>query len=505
MNQEYVRLQKLIGEAEEKAKAVDKDKIRFRNGFHIMPPTGWLNDPNGLCQLGGEYHLFFQYSPMDARGGMKAWGHYVTKDFVTLHYAGAPFVPDEDFDKNGVYSGSCYIDEAGMHIFYTGNVKLPGDYDYINSGRRADTVLVESNDGISFGEKRVVIDTDEYPDGYSCHIRDPKVWKENGTYYMVLGARTEEGTGEILVYCSDDMYKWSLYKVISSKKHFGYMWECPDIFKLDEFYVVSFSPQGLDAEEYRYQNTHQSGYVITCDNPIADTEKLILDEDHFVEWDMGFDFYAPQTFLDNSGRRILVGWAGVPDPGYENGEVEPENWQHCFTVPRKLEIKENGDGRKRVFQTPIEEIERLRTGNSSIADADNIYTTDNECLDIICNNISGEFSIGLAVDMGDKDMLKVDDHNIGQHAGVTFSYNGAELILSLTDECGFGRGVRRAEISEVHSLRILVDVSIVEFYVNDGEMVFTTRYYKTLNGTNIIFDVPGADINVYPMKRMKVD
>ena len=53
--------------------------------FHLMPPSGWLNDPNGLCQLHGTYHIFFQYSPYSAIGkGDKYWGHYETKDFIRL-------------------------------------------------------------------------------------------------------------------------------------------------------------------------------------------------------------------------------------------------------------------------------------------------------------------------------------------------------------------------------------------------------------------------------------
>ena len=488
MNQEYERLQKLIKEAEEKA--ASKGNMRYRNGFHIMPPTGWLNDPNGLCQLGDEYHLFFQYSPLDARGGMKAWGHYVTKDFVNLHYAGAPFVPDEDFDKNGVYSGSSYVDEQGMHIFYTGNVKLPGDYDYVNAGRRADTVLIESKDGVNFSEKRVVIDTDEYPEGYSCHIRDPKVWKEDHTYYMVLGARTVDSVGQILVYSSADMIKWGLYRVISSEKPFGYMWECPDIFNIDEEHVISFSPQGLDAEEYRYQNTYQSGYVMVNDDPVDDgldvgsgsqNEQLVIDQEKFVEWDMGFDFYAPQTFEDNSGRRILVGWAGMPDPGYENGETETENWQHCFTVPRELSVKNGADGKKRVFQNPIKEIETLRTGEVSSIDMTGRYKSNCECLDVLCSDISGDFSVVL------------DD-------GVIFKYEGDVISLSLTDEYGYGRKLRKTKISSVDSVRILVDSSILEFYINEGELVFTTRYYKAGAQIELVFDMPDADVKIYNMR-----
>ena len=51
------------------AKADGKDC--FRQKLHLMPPTGWLNDPNGLCQFHGVYHAFFQYSPFNANGGLK--------------------------------------------------------------------------------------------------------------------------------------------------------------------------------------------------------------------------------------------------------------------------------------------------------------------------------------------------------------------------------------------------------------------------------------------------
>ena len=47
---------------------------KYRLAYHLMPPVGWLNDPNGLCQLNGEYHLYYQYSPTNANGGLKYWG-----------------------------------------------------------------------------------------------------------------------------------------------------------------------------------------------------------------------------------------------------------------------------------------------------------------------------------------------------------------------------------------------------------------------------------------------
>lgn len=476
MKEEYKRIQNLIKQAEQQA--VTGEKCLYRPGFHIMPPTGWLNDPNGLCQLGDTYHLFFQYSPLDAKGGMKVWGHYITQDFATFTYLGAPFVPDETFDKDGVYSGSAVTDEDGMHIFYTGNVKLEGDYDFTTVGRRADVILSESTDGIHFSEKQVVIDTDEYPEHYGCHIRDPKVWNENGNYYMVLGGRTLKDEGRILLYHSVDMKKWSLQKELTTDKPFAYMWECPDLFALDGYHIMSFSPQGLEKEDFRYQNIYQSGYFVTRENPI--TENVTFCSETFHEWDMGFDFYAPQTFQDANGRRILIGWAGIPNAEYSNAEVEAENWQHCFTVPREVSVQTNAATLK-VRQQPIQEITALRTGDSIVCDGRQMYF-DEEYLDIECYNLPEQFEFTIA-------------------DGVIFSYNGEWAALMLDKETGRGRDIRRCIIPKIHSLRILVDSSILEYFINDGEVAFTTRYYKKDKGTKLAFDCEGAEMIAYPMDR----
>lgn len=481
MNEEHQRIQKLIDEAEKNA-VYDKS-CRYRLGFHIMPPTGWLNDPNGLCQYGNTYHLFFQYSPLDARGGMKVWGHYTTEDFETFIYEGTPFLPDETFDRDGVFSGCAFVDENGMHIFYTGNVQLEGNHDYTTSGRRADTILVESTDGKHFGKKQVVIDTDEYPPHYSCHIRDPKVWKENDTYYMVLGGRTLKDEGRILLYMSRDMKKWSFYKELMTDTLFAYMWECPDLFALDDYHVLSFSPQGLEKEEFRFQNIYQAGYFVVKGNPV--TEDIPFSVETFMEWDMGFDFYAPQTFLDGSGRRILIGWAGVPYAEYSNAEVEAENWQHCFTVPRELSVRTNTHtGVTKVYQQPIREITALRTGDSIYCTDREMYF-DKEYLDIEFSHLPEQFKVTIA-------------------GGVTMSFNGEKLVLKLMKELGQGREVRNCTISEIHSMRILVDSSILEYYINDGEVVFTTRYYKAEKGTALIFDCSGAEIVAHVMSTIAV-
>ena len=63
-----------------------------------------------------------------------------------------------------------------MYVYYTGNVKLEdGDFDYINTGREANTVLVISEDGKTFGPKKELMRNVDYPSDLTCHVRDPKV------------------------------------------------------------------------------------------------------------------------------------------------------------------------------------------------------------------------------------------------------------------------------------------------------------------------------------------
>ena len=88
---------------------------RFAQTFHLVPPVGWLNDPNGLCQLNGIYHAFFQYSPFSAEGGVKMWGHCTSRDMVRWTYEGTALYPDQPVDVGGVYSGCACVEDGVMH------------------------------------------------------------------------------------------------------------------------------------------------------------------------------------------------------------------------------------------------------------------------------------------------------------------------------------------------------------------------------------------------------
>lgn len=263
------------------------------SGSTWQPPVGWLNDPNGLCVYGGQYHAFFQYGPFDVNGGVKHWGHAVSTDL--LHWEQLPVMlyPDEPFDCHGAYSGSALVEDGTMYLYYTGNVKHPGNFDYIKEGRGHNVCLAVSKDGVTLDSKQCLLTNRDYPAGLTCHVRDPKVFAYEGRYYMVLGARTLEDKGEVLVLESTDKLRWTHINTLTTPEPFGYMWECPDLFCLDGQWYLAVSPQGIDC-----QNVYGCGWFAIYGDWRGD---CTLSEFH--ELDAGFDYYAPQSFVDGNGRR----------------------------------------------------------------------------------------------------------------------------------------------------------------------------------------------------------
>ncbi len=86
----------------------NQDPYRMR--FHLMPPTGWMNDPNGLCWYQGNYHVYFQYRPFQADGsGAVFWGHYTSPDLLNWTQQPVFLTPSETWNLHGVYSGSALL------------------------------------------------------------------------------------------------------------------------------------------------------------------------------------------------------------------------------------------------------------------------------------------------------------------------------------------------------------------------------------------------------------
>lgn len=336
------------------------NQCEWRQTFHIQPNTGLLNDPNGFSYFNGEYHLFYQWFPLGAVHGLKYWYHLKSKDLVYWDDLGVGLTPDSDFDSHGAYSGSAIEHQGKLYLLYTGNTR---DDNWVRHPYQC-VAIMDDDYQITKLDKPVI---SSIPEGYTDHFRDPKVWKQDDQYYAVIGAQRVNQTGCIVLYNSTNLLDWTFIGEIETEMDsFGFMWECPDYFELENQGVVIFSPQGLAASGDQYQNIYQSGYVI---GEKLDMQQNKLRHGDFHELDRGFDFYAPQTTVDPSGRRILVGWMGLPEIAYP---TDSNGWAHCLTLPRELSIQ-NG----KLLQQPVKELEALRqqahTVKDTIVNATKVY------------------------------------------------------------------------------------------------------------------------------------
>ncbi|WP_026691660.1 glycoside hydrolase family 32 protein [Alteribacter aurantiacus] len=458
----------LISQAHEEVakhkETVEADPHRLQ--FHLMSPVGLINDPNGWIQWNGTYHMFYQWNPFKPGHGAKFWGHYTSTDLVHWTHEPIALAPSEWYEKNGCYSGSAVDLDGKLTLFYTGNVKDE------EGNRESYQCIAQSQDGITFEKQGPVIDT--LPSGYTAHFRDPKVWKHDGVWYLIIGAQTEDLQGHALLYRSNDGRAWTNLGPIAGSglaplQQFGFMWECPDVFTLGEKEVMIVSPQGLEPEGMHNHNTYQAGYFVGE----LDYDLPKFHHGAFDELDRGFEFYAPQTTEDESGRRIMVGWMGVPDQQEDQHPSVKNQWIHCLTIPRELQLK--GD---RLIQKPVEELQQMRHNEVMHEEATIEGHTE-------LNGVSGDVVELELSDFGSAPAFFEIDFR--QEARLVFDRESRVLTLERKNFADRLTEKRQCHLEELQSLRIFMDTSSLEIFVNGGEDVFTSRYFPEPTENRISF------------------
>lgn len=306
-----------------------EDKENFE-AYHIYPPYGLLNDPNGLVYFNGQYHVFYQWNPKATDHKYKVWAHMASADLVNWHRLPVALEPSLPEDKSGIYSGTAIVVENKLYVVYTGNVRNDNGESIASY-----QMLAVSDDGINFTKLGKLFD---HPQGFTRHVRDPKIFKVDATYFLLLGAQREDLTGDIIVYSSVDLHDWEYRGSLIGAQLAdvrGYMIECPDITFIDGHAVLMFSPQGLQPKGNELQNIHNTGYVLGEFN--AQTARFKANT-AFKELDRGFEFYASQT-LSHNGNTLLWGWAGMMSPERElTLPTINDNWAHVLSVPRLLTV-----------------------------------------------------------------------------------------------------------------------------------------------------------------------
>ncbi|WP_214745159.1 sucrose-6-phosphate hydrolase [Exiguobacterium sp. s189] len=439
----------------------------WRFGYHIQPPTGLLNDPNGFAYYDGEYHLFYQWFPLGPVHGLKHWYHVSSTDLVNWTDRGVALVPETMEDSHGAYSGSGFVVDDTLHVMYTGNHRTD------DWTRHASQIIGVLRDGV-IERRNVAIPS--VPAGYTEHFRDPKVWEEDGLYYAIVGAQRTDETGCVVLYRSTDLNEWTfLGEVKTELERFGYMWECPDVFELNGKHVLIFSPQGIEPDGHRYHNIYQSGYVTGT----LDLETLVFTHESFEELDFGFDFYAPQT-TEHDGRRILVGWMGLPEIEYPTDRY---GWAHALTLPRELSLEDGV-----LKQRPVPEMKQLQTNQFADESGTHIEMISPERYELKLSTSGEDFEL---------ELLKTEEESLV----IRYEKDTRELTIDRTnagEPFATEFGTTRTKVIEVTSLHLFVDSSSVECFVNDGDAVATLRVFPSDDEKRIRY--VGADATLVGWK-----
>ena len=458
---------------------VPKDQ---KPAFHVTAPVGWINDPNGFSEYRNKYHLFYQHHPYSDAWGPMHWGHCTSCDFIKWEDLPEALAPDESFDKNGCFSGSALETDEGHALVYTGVIEKD------ENGKKS----VFQNQCLAFGngenyikyDGNPVIDGNQLPESFSREdFRDPKIWFDDGSYYLVAGNRKGDGLGQVVLFRSPDLKSWQYVTVLAENDGtYGTMWECPDFFELGDQHVLIVSPQDMHAVGNKYYNGNHVLYFLGQYNKT----NCQFDYSEGVMLDFGADFYAAQTLLTNDGRRIMIAWMQSWDINIKPAE---QRWNGMMTVPRELSLI-NGH----LYQRPVRELENylvnpIHYQNMEISGEVSLPGIKGRVLDLSAEVLSGDFkklSIHIA-------------HN--EEYTTCFTYNPEEQSIEFDRTySGMRRDVvsqRKMKIDNPQStlkLRLILDKYSAELFVNDGYQTFSATFYTPLEADEIVFKCDGKAI-----------
>lgn len=426
-----------------------------RPALHFTPPSGWMNDPNGLLKVGEEYHLFYQHFPKGLTWGPMHWGHAVSTNLINWQHRPIALYPDS---LGMIFSGSAVYDTLNTSGLGT-NAKPPIVliYTYDNGNGTETQALAFSNDRgqswVKYSGNPVVTDSS------IRDFRDPKVFWHAQTkqWVMVLSAGNS-----IRFFTSPNLINWTRQGSFSSGDLSLGVYECPDLFEISIdgdkakkwVLLVSFNNGTISGKGgTAWFSGSFDGKNFKADNPLP-------------SWfDFGADNYAGVTYNLPYGdqRRIMVGWMN----NWSYAERTPENgWRCNMTMPRCIKLRQSGS-KLQLLSLPVKEIEHqfLESGRCSFKEleiktlniGEKAYKIDFEIKQltdsfaiVLSNSISEELVLQLEARNG---RLTMDRSRCGNTDFSDFFRLPQQMPLPITP----------------FTLSLYYDVNTVEVFVNQGE------------------------------------
>ncbi len=462
----------------------------FRPQFHFTPAEKWMNDPNGLVYYQGVYHLFYQYYPEDIVWGPMHWGHATSTDMLHWEHKPIALYPDE---HGLIFSGSAVVDVNNTSGFGSPeNPPLVAIYTYHhmekeklgNKDHQTQGIAYSLDNGESFIKYagNPVILNGEFQD-----FRDPKVFWDNNTEQWVMALVAGD---HLRLYKSDNLLEWTYMSEFGKDQGaHGGVWECPDLFELqvgdtDEtkwVLLISINPgapNGGSGTQYFVGDF--DGTTFTSDQKV----------EKWLDW--GTDNYAGVTYNNTpDGSRLFIGW--MSNWAYAR-DTPTEVWRSAMTLPRHLSL-DNIQGEYELLNYPIPGLDGLLTdedttmvslppgGEESIA-----LEHDNQC-ELRFTTSARDLTLRFENDAGEHLLLELD---AGQKL---MMLNRSQSGLTDFQE-SFGT-VQQMPIDNLPEgdveVRILLDTSSVEVFLNEGQYVMTAQLFPIQAYSELVVTNTGTE------------
>jgi sucrose-6-phosphate hydrolase SacC (GH32 family) len=412
----------------------------YRPVYHFVTPEGLCMpfDPNGAIFWKGRYHLFYIFQ--DERG--HNWGHVSSTDLVHWRHHPTELA-------GGMFSGNCFINKNGVPTMCfhdeqrDNNTMAVALDDELNEWKKLELITPKTSEG------------DKYHDKYDSW--DPYGWLEGDTYYAIFGGkmpgiakcRSLEGAWEYV----GDLFAHGI-KGVSLNEDVS----CADMFKIGDKYMLLCISHRLGCRYYLGQWKNEQFY------PEFHEQMSWVDN----------DFFAPESLLDDKGRRIM--WAWIFD-GREDDTIEASGWSGTMSLPRVLWLGKDGMLRMK----PAEELEVLRYNGRKRTNLTVKADTELALKEIRGNSL--ELKLEIAPSKAEQVGLKVCCSPNGEEQTLIY-YDATDKKLKIdTRKSSLGEGRKSIEagpfelgVDERLKLQVFIDKSVVEVFANERQAVMRRIY-----------------------------
>jgi beta-fructofuranosidase len=475
-----------------------------RPRFHFVSPAGWLNDPNGVGQWKGTYHLFYQYNPEGAFHHRILWGHATSTDLVNWTDQPVALEPSAGPDADGCWSG-VLVDNGGTPtLVYSGRFEereLPcvavGSPDLLNWTKAPENPVIPA--------PPAGVDITAY--------RDHCVWREGPVWRQLVGSGIRGRGGTAFLYESADLRRWDYIGPLfigdaasgdpAATDWQGTMWECVDLFRAGGGTLGdSTSGDGSDILVFSAWHDGDTRHPLYWTGRYAGDAYIPRDL-HRLDYG-GRYFYAPQSFADESGRRVMFGWL---QEGRTDAAMVEAGWSGVMSLPRVATLEADGE----LAFAPVPELESLRrdhvrVGPRTVGASDVLTSVSGNQLDLELElelEPGSVFRLGVLGSWPVKDPALAQDPEPAEETvieigcdvgsgGFSHSYvllDRSRTSLDHTVDTEEKSGPVRLPGGKLH-LRVLVDRSALEVFANGKPL--TARAYPTLGGQTVRLSATGT-------------